>query len=540
MVSESERDQIWERLDQKWDLVVVGGGIVGAGIFREAARLGLHVLLVEQRDFAWGTSSRSSKFVHGGLRYLKDLNFHMARVSALGKHQLMRDAPGLVTPIEFLLTRHTGDHPGKFGYQLALMMYDLLAGQRIHRYHTIEQLRMLAPGLGEANLIDSFACTEALTDDARLTLRVLSEGIAADGNALNYVSAQSLVRAGDDVVGVKLCDALTKRTAQVQSRIVVNATGAWADHLRGQMVNSHMIRPQRGSHLVFPSWRLPVAQNVTINHPLDRRAISITPWHTATLVGSTDLDHDGSLDEEPRILPDEVTYLMAAVEYAFPALNLSLTDVMASYSGVRPIVSTGKAVPSKASRDQKIVYENGLLTVTGGKLTTYQYMAYAALQTIPPNRIPVPVRRDNSALEPIHIQVDLPEPTRTRLLSRYGNAAHQVIAIAKPGELELIPGTNALWVELRRAARCEAVMHLEDLMLRRVPLGILLPQGGRTIMPRIRAICQSELCWEDERWETEVKDYCAVWDRNYSLPDLELIPDWKDQVRKAILHSSAS
>ena len=469
---ETERNMIWENLSQPWDLVVVGGGIVGAGVFREAARLGLRALLVEQRDFAWGTSSRSSKFVHGGLRYLKDLNFRMARELVLGRRRLLREAPGLVIPIDFLLTRHKGDHPGKLGYQVILNIYDLLSGHQIHRHYTIEQLRMLVPHLGEANLIDSFACTEAQTDDARLTLRVIGEGIASGGSALNYVRAESLVRAADEVVGVQLQDALTKRTAQAQTRLVVNATGAWADRLRGQVVESRMMRPLRGSHLVFPGWRLPVAQNVTIIHPIDHRAISITPWQTVTLVGSTDLDHDGPLDEEPHIAPDEVAYLMAAVEYAFPSLNITLTDVMACYSGVRPVINTGKANPSRSSRDHLIVYENGLLTVTGGKLTTFQDVARAALRAIPREKIAVTLQRSQPALDPIYINFSQPEPIRTRLLSRYGNDALQVVTIAQPGDLELVPGTNVMWVELRWAARCEAVIHLEDLLLRRVGLGI--------------------------------------------------------------------
>ncbi len=177
------RATTWTRLAQPWDIVIVGGGIVGAGVVRAAAQRSWRALLVEQRDFAWGTSSRSSKFVHGGLRYLKDLDFSMAWQSIRGRQALLQAGPGLVTPLDFLLTRHAGGRPGRLGYELALTLYDLFAGRRDYRRFTRAQLRRRIPDLADADLLDSFACTEAQTDDARLTLRVLSEGLAAGGPA---------------------------------------------------------------------------------------------------------------------------------------------------------------------------------------------------------------------------------------------------------------------------------------------------------------------------------------------------------------------
>ncbi len=527
------RGESWASLNQKWDLVIVGGGIVGAGILREAARLNLHALLVEQRDFAWGASSRSSKFVHGGLRYLKDLEFGMAWKSIRGRQQLLKDGQGLVEPLDFLLTRHKGGKPGLLGYKLALILYDLLAGHRDHRHYSIEQLRLLAPLLAEEGLIDSFACTEAQTDDARLTLRVLSEGLAAGGLALNYVRAETVLREAGRVVGVRLRDQIEGRTAQVNAPLVINATGAWADQLRRQAADSRLIRPLRGSHLVFAAWRLPVARVISIYHPLDQRPVTIAPWQGVTLVGSTDVDHQGSLDEEPRITPDEVAYLMAAVEYTFPGLGLTLNDVMASYAGIRPVVNTGKTDPSKESRDHVILYDHGLLTVTGGKLTTFQAVAFDVLRTVPGQAVPASIRRDAPALDPVRINLDVPEPARSRLLGRYGNQADEVVGMAQPGDLEFIPGAMVLWVELRWAARYEAVMHLEDLCLRRVSLGLLLPEGGQSLLPQIRAICQPELGWDDARWETEQSNYSALWKQHYSLPDPALIPDWRAQLREA-------
>lgn len=514
-------------LDKTWDLVVVGGGIVGAGIMREAARLGLRVLLVEQRDFAWGTSSRSSKFVHGGLRYLKDLDFRLAIESVRGRRKLLNDGHGLVYPLDFLLTRHYGDKPGAIGYEVALTVYDLLAQHWSHRRYSIAQLKQVFPQISEAELLDSFSCAEAMTDDARLTLRVLGEGIAAGGIALNYVRAEKLLRDDNQIVGIQLRDAIDGRVLQVSTHVVVNATGAWVDQLRSQVVDSRVMRPLRGSHLVFPGARLPVTQVLSLNHPVDKRPVTIAPWHTVTIVGSTDLDFHGPLDDEPHITPSEVAYLMAIVEYAFPKLNLSLKDVLACYAGVRPVIDTGKADPSKESRDHMVLYDNGLLTVTGGKLTTFQAVAFDALQAIPRDRMNVSIHRNEPALTPIRVELDLPQPIQARLIGRYGNDAAKVFTIAQDGDLEFVPGTKVLWIELKWAARYEAVEHLDDLMIRRVALGILLPEGGQALLPKVRAIVQPELGWDDARWEAEQAHYCELWTRCYSLPHHELVPDWR-------------
>jgi glycerol-3-phosphate dehydrogenase len=525
------RDETWSKLSQQWDVIVIGGGIVGAGIGRVAAQMGLHVLLVEQRDFASGTSSRSSKFVHGGLRYIKERQFHMTWEAIHDRDHLLKDGGGLVMPIRFVITRYDGDHPGALTYRLGLTLYDLMARRRDHSSYTKEQLTMLVPHVREAGLLDGFGYSDAQTDDARLTLRVISEAVAAGASAINYVRAESLLKQGEQVTGVLLRDQIAGRQAEARARVVINASGAWADQLRAAIGLEKMIRPLRGSHLIFPSWRLPVANAVNVNHPDDGRPITIFPWEGVSVVGSSDLIYDGSLDTEPSITPAEVAYLMGAVEKAFAPLNLTLDDILATYAGVRPIVDTGQADPAHMPRDPKDAYENGLLTVAGGKLTTFRTMALDALRTIPAGVLGKPVPSDTAALDPLRVEIDVPEPQRMRLLGRYGNLADQVVA-AQPGDLEPIPGTNALWLELRWAARSEAVMHLEDLLLRRVRLGLLAPRGGKDLLPQIRAICQPELGWDDARWQAEEADYLALWERCYSLPPRELIPDWHREETK--------
>ncbi|GAB4572310.1 MAG: glycerol-3-phosphate dehydrogenase/oxidase [Anaerolineae bacterium] len=525
------RDAIWERLDQPWDLVIVGGGITGAGILREAVRHGLRALLVEQRDFAWGTSSRSSKLVHGGLRYLATGKLRLMWQSVRERQHLLEDGPGLIDPLGFLMVTQRGDHPGRWTYAAGLSLYDLMALQWTHRHYGAEDIRMLAPHVTDSQLEGGFQYGDAQTDDARLVLRVIREAVADGGVALNYAAAEALIREEGAVVGVRLHDVAADRRAEVRARVVINATGAWADRLRAEVGADPRIRPLRGSHLIIPAWRLPLAQAISFLHPVDRRPVFLFPWEGATLVGTTDLDHDAPLDEEPCISPQEVAYLLAAVEHLFPSRHITLDDVVATYAGVRPVIGSGEADPSRESREHVVWQEDGLLTVTGGKLTTFRVIALDALRAV---RDRLPALPDLQADQPVLAAVDvvlpgaehLPERVRRRLLGRYGADTPSLVAAARSGELEPIPGTQTLWAELRWAARAEGVLHLDDLLLRRVRIGLLLREGGAEHLPRIRAICQPELGWDDARWEAEEAAYLRLWRAHYSLPPRDLIPDW--------------
>jgi glycerol-3-phosphate dehydrogenase len=533
MLQRDYRNSIWSRVSDPWDILIVGGGITGAGVLREAAAMGLRVLLVEQRDFAWGTSSRSSKMVHGGLRYLKDGQVRLTWAAVRERKRLLAAGPGLVDPMGFLIATYEGDHPGRWAYGAGLTVYDLLALQWGHRHYSAEDLQQLVPHIRQKGLEGGYRYGDAQTDDARLVLRVIQEAVAAGGAALNYVQAERVLREGERVTGVELRDLVGGRSAEVRARIVINAAGAWVDRLRAQTGAPPRIRPLRGSHLILPAWRLPCVEAITFLHPFDRRPVFIFPWEGITLVGTTDLDHEQPLEDEPAISPEEVAYLMAAIEAQCPALDLSLDDVISTFAGVRPVVRSGRDCdPSRESRDHVVWVENGLLTVTGGKLTTFRLIAHDVLHVVRhhwPDLPPLDEKRP--ILDPV--AADLPgaealeEPARRRLLGRYGADAAALVAAAGPGELEAIPGTTTRWAELRWAARAEGVIHLEDLLLRRVRLGLLLHRGAAAILPQVRAICQAELGWGDARWEAEVAAYQTLWERSYSLPDPATVPDWR-------------
>lgn len=526
--SEGGRAQLAGLLAQEWDLLVVGGGITGAGILLEAARRGLRALLVEQRDFAWGTSSRSSKLVHGGLRYLKEGQFALTRESVHERDALLRDAPGLVEPQSFAFGDYLGRKPGRRAFLLGLAIYDRMAGQRARHYFSAPEFLQMAPRIRTEGLQGGICYQDAKTDDARLVLRVLQEAQSLGGVALNYCAVQSLLRAGGDgegrVGGALVRCAMSGATHEVRARLVVNATGAWADRLHQQP--AARLRPLRGSHLVLPAWRLPLAQAISLMHPSDGRPVFAFPWEGVTIVGTTDVDHRTDLQQEAAITQEETDYLMAALHDQFPTLALRESDVLATYAGVRPVIDTGKADPSKEARDHVLWQQPGLLTVTGGKLTTFRAIALDVLRHAAPQLpgwqadlgarpifAPTPANRTQASL----LQ-HLPPGQAERLQGRYGALAAELAAAAQDGELAVIPGTLTMWAQLRWAARHESVQKLEDLMLRRSRLGIQLAQGGAALLPRIRAICQPELGWDDQRWAAEEAAYLALCRANYSLP----------------------
>jgi glycerol-3-phosphate dehydrogenase len=541
------REALWAELDQPWDIIIIGGGITGAGILRDSVRLGLRAVLIEQRDFAWGTSSRSSKLVHGGLRYLKSGQFGLTRASVQGREQLLEQGTGLVEPLGFLLAQYEGERPGRLVYGAGLTVYDLMAMQWSHRYYSPQDFQMMAPYIASGGLQGGFGYQDAQTDDARLVLRVIREAVAEGATALNYARAVGLCREADGrAAGVVIEDVPTGLRLELRAPLIVNATGAWADFLRAEVDARPRVRPLRGSHLVFPAWRFNVPQAISFMHPLDGRPVFVLPWEGSVLFGTTDVDCDVPLGQEPAITPDEVAYLMAALAAHFPSLNLGLEDIVSTFAGIRPVIGTGKADPSDESRDHVIWEEQGLLTVTGGKLTTFGHIAAEALaagwpQLVAAGRVLPEATADLDEDRDLLAALDaglldewpLDERTRQRLLGRYGQDAAALLAAAEPGELEPIPGTPFLWAELRWAARAEGVVQLDDLLLRRVRVGLLLPRGGADVMVRVRRICQAELGWDNARWQSEEAAYHAIWQASYAVPPAETVPDWRDQLSQA-------
>ena len=520
------RDRAWSELDKEWDVVIIGGGITGAGILRQCVHAGLKVVLVEADDFASGTSSRSSKLVHGGMRYLKNAQVRVTLESVTEREHLLKEGRGLINRLGFLYTCLPGDQMPGWVFGAGLVVYDLMAHQWSHRSYDADDLRELCPPVTIPGLRGGFRFFDAQTDDARLVLRLLRESVSGGALALNYARVESLLKTNaGQVCGVVLRDTSgdSDRQIEVKGRVVINATGAWADQLRREVGKTPRLRPLRGSHLVFPFSRLPLTRAVTFLHPQDGRPVFALPWEGAVIFGTTDVDQGSDLVTDPSISTVEAEYLLDGLKFVFPKLELTFADVSATYSGIRPVVDTGKANPSKESREHVLWDENGLLTVSGGKLTTFRIMAREALKAVRRHIGHIPFDSELPVLDAIPQEAEAAcaaskfSPTQClRLLARYGPEAAALFN-ASDTDLQPINGTIYQWAELRQAVRAEGVVHLDDLLLRRLRLGLLAPNGGLDQISRIRSIVQPELGWDDVRWQAEEKSYIELWNRAYRL-----------------------
>jgi glycerol-3-phosphate dehydrogenase len=485
-------------LPSRFDLIVIGAGITGAGIFNEAAGRGRHVLLVDRRDFASGTSSGSSKLVHGGLRYLKSGQWRLTLESVRERNRMLRERAGLVERQPFLMPVYAGQKPGLAMLRTGLALYDAMGGERSSRRLDAAAALALEPGLRRDGLLGAVSYDDARTDDARLTLKLIFEAQGPRAISLNYCAVSQILRSGGRVHGVSLQDAVSGETREIAAGVVIDAAGVDAASLPDAPHGAPPLRPLRGSHLIFPLDRLPIRRAVSWLHPRDRRPVFVYPWEGVALLGTTDVDHPA--DAALRMSPAEADYLMEALAHQFPLQTLSLSDAIASTAGVRPIVAGGKADPSAESRESAIWSSPGWVGITGGKLTTFRVTALQVLKAAA-RQISIPPAPRTG-----------PEPAADRWVARYGEGFRDwQTAVTSPADQEPIPATPYRWSELRWAARAEQVVHLDDLLMRRLRLSLLLPSGGEALLDRIGSICREELGWDEPRWQQERARYLRLW-----------------------------
>ncbi len=532
--SSAWREQVLPTLaEQSWDLIVVGGGIIGAGIIREAARRGWRCLLLEQRDFAWGTSSRSSKMVHGGLRYISQGEFALTRDSVRERQRLLVDAAGLVEPMLYLYPYYRGEFPGRWLFAGVLYLYDRFAGRSLHQFYPARQVVEMMPGLQQDNLIGASQFQDAVTDDARLVMHVLAEARALGACIVNNVQVLQPVYStarGDlaehKIIGVQIKDTLSGQQWQLSCQAVGQATGVWTDAaaLSGQR---QYIRPLRGSHLLISGVRLPVQQALSFKHPQDQRLMFIYPWEGATVVGTTDIDHHSDANQEAFINQTELDYLLAGCAKIFPDARITQDDVISTWSGVRPIVTKsdkGAHKPSDESREHVLWIEPGRVSIAGGKLTTFRLLALEVLQACAVfngRSMQETAEAAQAAVRnpPDNCLNDLPKEIQRRLYGRYRADWLNFCRVFKQLGAAQITATPIFWAELAYACEHELVIHLDDLLLRRTRVGLLVAQGGLALLDDVGLLCQSRLGWDDQRWAQEQQRYLAIYQQFYSVPN---------------------
>lgn len=528
------REQVLPDLtEQTWDLIVIGGGITGAGVIREAAKRGWRCLLVEQNDFAWGTSSRSSKMVHGGLRYISQGQFALTRDSVRERQLLLDNEAGLVDPLPFLYPHYQGEFPGRRVFSGVLRFYDFFAGQSLQQFHPPWQVPMVAGGLQHSSLEGASQFQDAVTDDVRLVMHVLAEARALGACVVSHLRVLDRVYSDDAdeagerrVTGVRIEDTFSGEQLQLSCKALAQATGVWTDAAGLSQQQQH-IRPLRGSHLLLPSWRLPVSQSVSFKHPVDGRLMFIFPWEGATVIGTTDIDHKDDLNQEAAISQAEVDYLLAGCAKVFPSAQITEKDVLSTWSGVRPIVvksDDSGHKPSDESREHVLWVEPGCVSLAGGKLTTFRLLALEMLQACTVfNGCSMQETAQAQSLSASRPADDclagLSSSVQRRLYGRYRANWSSYCTVFKEVGAQQISNTPMFWAELAYACEHELVIHLDDLLLRRSRFGLLLAQGGVALLQQVRELCQPRLGWDDQRWAHEQQRYLTIYQQFYSLPN---------------------
>ncbi len=544
--------------EEEFDVVVVGGGITGAGVALDAASRGLRTALVERSDFASGTSSKSTKLVHGGLRYLQQKEFGLVHESLTERRLLLQNAPHLVEPLTFLVPLFgkggTVDRAVARTYSTALWMYDLAGGWRIGKRHgrmTADDVASHLPTLRTDRLVAGFVYYDARADDARLTLAVVRTAVLEHGAAaVNYAPAVALLRDAEGALaGVRIAPIrepasgswlaqLPSTSAsggelEVRAKVVVNATGVWADELRllDDPGYQRSIRPAKGIHLTVPRAKLPCDVAAVLPVPKDRRSVLVIPWDEHTYVGTTDTDYTGPL-EDPRVEPEDIAYVLGAVNAAVSS-PLAPEDITASWAGLRPLLAKGShghapsARTADLSRRHRVERSgSGLVSITGGKLTTYRKMAADTVDAVQRELggSPRPCRtkhlrlRGSEGLTSVRVRelaerLGLEIEVLDHLRRRYGSETMAVLGLSvdRPELREpLGPGLSHLCAEVVYAARYEMATCVEDVLSRRTRALLVDARSAATASSRTAELLGEELGWDAARVADETARFRAI------------------------------
>ena len=541
--------------DTHFDVLVIGGGVVGTGTAVDAASRGLRTALVERDDFASGTSSKSSKLVHGGLRYLQQGDVRLVYEALAERQRLRKNAPHLVKVLPFLLPvfGKGGVIPKKLSRALgsAMWMYDVTGGARIGRLHkriSADEARAHMPTLPADKLASSYLYYDAQADDARLTL-TLARTAAIDFGAavVNGARVVEILKGADGMaIGARVEAADDQGTViqiDVHADAVVNAAGVWSDDIRSFDEGTHpnSIRPAKGIHITVP-WSK-VRNDIAVVVPVrkDKRSIFVVPWGEFTYIGTTDTDYDGPIDD-PQCTPEDIAYLLGAMNDAM-TVELTEADILGTWAGLRPLVrDAGSERTADLSRRHRVSPStSGVVTVTGGKLTTYREMAADTIDLVleqvlgakAVERVAkhsrtrrLPLRGAEGYTEVLAAADNTPGVPATlvdHLANRYGGEARALLAmIERDADLAepLVPGLPYVRAEAVYAVRYEMARSVDDILSRRTRARLLGRDASAAAAPAVAALVAADLGWDAAEQDRQVKAFRALVDEERQAADL--------------------
>lgn len=505
---------------ERFDILIVGGGINGAGVARDAAMRGLKVALIEANDFAFGTSSRSSKLVHGGIRYLENYEFHLVFEALSERAKLFEMAPHLVHPLRFMIPLFNDSRVGPFLMGLGMILYDVLAlfqtpemHEKLTKLETLERM----PIVRGSDLAGSFIYSDAYMDDDRLVHETLRSANEAGACAVNYAEATKAYYSEGHVTSVQLRDKLTQETFNVECDHVISTVGPWTDLVGPKLVDDwkKILRPTKGIHITLSKDRLNLSSAVVMAAQKSSRIVFAIPRHEMIIIGTTDTDFQGP-PEKAAVTADDVSYLLRVTNEYFPGAKIKEEDILSTYVGVRPLVQDGSDNEGKTSREHTIISDHrGLTFVAGGKYTTYRLMSEQIVDRVlrtfsiekrsslshcqtnqPLNKWTTPSNFERAVYEAQNEKEEF-------LALRYGMEAYKII---EDNEDNL-----SVWqLEARQAIENTMCFNLVDFYVRRVPLFLGYRNHGLQFLDEIVEIFQQELSWsepEKQRQLDELKKF---------------------------------
>lgn len=527
---------------EMYDLVILGGGITGAGVARDAASRGMKVVLIEQNDFAFGTSSRSSKLIHGGIRYLEKLEFSLVFEALAERRLLFEIAPHLVHPLRFILPVYKNSRVGMFKMGLGMMLYDLLSlfetpelHERLDPHETMKRL----PLLNSIDLKGAYAYSDAYMDDDRLVLETLRSAASYGAICLNYVKATAPIVEKGKLAGVTCLDSRAQRTFNLRARHFVSSVGPWTDVLGLGWFSDwkSRLRPSKGIHLTLPKERFGLDSAVVMASDDQKRIVFGIPRHDMFILGTTDTDYQGD-PGDVRVSKEDVSYLLMLAKQYFPNARITEQDVLSCYAGVRPLVRDDSTTESETSREHLIwTDERNITFVTGGKYTTYRRMAEQTVDSILRN-LPIEDRvrfKSNRTKEPLNAMITLesyrdalrPEAIQKLSLALGWDVAVVANTVERHGDeapsilSQTSPSSHPWLAEVEYAVDHLMCLRLVDFVCRRSPLFLALKDHGRSLWRPLAHVFASKLGWSDYEIESEINELSELVNREMA---------WRNQI----------